>query len=141
MQTKKQLVLPALLLIAIVWPWSASAAPAEVKEFQFNRKVSVIHAKAALEDYTTLMAQEKQLAEVDFTKAYTAAVMSKDCSDKVIKLVLVAFPDKKGSGLAFSSWEQNRDGLISQLLAVGFTMQDWETLIKQARSGSSIYCE
>ena len=113
----------------------AESAPPEPAEFTYNRAVAVTHARAALEDFTTLMMPQQPLVEFDFTKPYVAAVVGKDCGGKEINVIVVAFPDKKGNSWAFSQWERNRDGLINKMLAVGFTVESLDALLRQARSG------
>ena len=113
----------------------AESAPPELAEFKYNRAVAVAHARAALEDFTTLMMPQQPLTEFDFTKPYVAAVVGKDCGGKELNIIVVAFPDKKGNSWAFSQWERSRDGLINKMLAVGFTVEALDTLLRQARTG------
>jgi len=113
----------------------AESAPLELAEFTYNRAVAVTHARAALEDFTTLMMPQQPLSEFDFSRPSVAAVLAKDCAGKEINVILVAFPGKKGSDWAVSQWERNRDGLINKMLSVGFTVESFDSLVRQARNG------
>ena len=111
------------------------AAPPELAEFAYNRAVAVSHARAALEDVTSLMMPLQPLSEFDFSRPSLAAVLAKDCAGKEINVILVAFPGKKNGEWALSHWERNRDGLINRMLSVGFTVESFDSLVRQARSG------
>lgn len=113
----------------------AESAQPELAEFTFNRAVAVAHARASLEDFTSLMMPQQSLSEFDFSQPSVAAVLAKDCAGKEINVILVAFPDKKNNGWAFSQWERNRDGLINRMLSAGFTVDSFDSLIRQARKG------
>ena len=132
----KQLLLMLCFAAVILGCGQAESAPQELAEFAYNRVVAVSHARAALEDFTTLMMPQQPLAEFDFTKPYGSAVVGKDCGGKEINVIVVAFPDKKGNSWAFSQWERNRDGLINKMLAVGFTVESLEATCR-ARSSTS----
>ncbi|MHC1762047.1 MAG: hypothetical protein AB9917_21550 [Negativicutes bacterium] len=134
-------------IIALCWALfalsihQAFATPPEIAEFTFNHSAAVMHARAAIEDFGTLMMKEQPLSEYDFSKPYTAAVMSRDCSSKQpILAVLVAFPKRSGEGWAVSRWERNKDGLISRLLSAGFSVETLDALIHEARTGGPM-CE
>ncbi len=111
------------------------SAPAELAEFSYNRASAVAHARTAIEEFTALMMPQQPLTEFDFSRPALAAVLAKDCAGKEINVILVAFPGKKNSEWAFSQWERNRDGLINRMLSVGFTVEPFDTLLRQARSG------
>ena len=112
------------VLFLLLFGGRSQAAPAEIAEFPFNRPVAVMHARAAIEDFGALMMKDQPLSEYDFSKPYTAAVMSRDCMTRApIQAVLVAFPKRSGEGWAMSRWERNKDGLISRLLAAGFSVE------------------
>lgn len=113
----------------------AESAPPELAEFTYNRAVAVAHARAALEDFTTLMMPQQPLSEFDFSRPSVAAVLAKDCAGKEINVILVAFPGKQGSDWAVSQWERNRDGLINRMLSVGFTVESFDSLLRRARNG------
>ena len=130
-----------VVLFLLLFGGRSQAAPAEIAEFPFNRPVAVMHARAAIEDFGALMMKDQPLSEYDFSKPYTAAVMSRDCSSRQpIRVVLVAFPKRSGEGWAMSRWERNKDGLISRLLAAGFSVEPIEALIHEARTGGPM-CE
>jgi hypothetical protein len=114
-----------------------SASP-EPTEFIFNRSAAVLHGRAAVEDFGALMMKEQPLAKFDFEHPRVAGLRGRDCADQEIYVVLVAFPGKKTDGWAYSYWERNRDGLISRLLSVGFSVESLEYLIEQGRSGGSL---
>ncbi len=113
----------------------AESATPELAEFTYNRAVAVTHARAALEDFTTLMMPQQPLSEFDFSRPSVAAVLAKDCAGKEINVILVAFPGKKGEVWAVSQWERSRDGLIDRMLSVGFTVGSFDSLVRQARNG------
>lgn len=137
----KRVILTMLCILGIACGYSqAMAAPAEIREFSFNRAVAVVHGQAAIEDFGTLMMKERPLSAVNFTKPYVAAILGRDCDNKEINVVLVAFPDAKSSGWAFSHWERNRDGLITRLLSVGFSIEALDSLVNKARAGGAM-CE
>lgn len=119
---------------------SCLAAPPEITEFPFNRTAAVLHGQAALEDFSALMMKEQQLANYDLTKPFLAATYSQDCSANKIKVVVIAFQERKGTGWAYSVWEQNRDGLISRMLSVGFSVETLDSIIERAKAGSAL-CE
>lgn len=131
----KQLLLMLCFAAVILGCGQAESAPQELAEFAYNRVVAVSHARAALEDFTTLMMPQQPLSEFDFSRPSLAAVLAKDCAGKEINVVLVAFPGKKHGGWAFSQWERNREGLINRMLSVGFTVESFDSLVRQARSG------
>ena len=128
-----------LLLLCLVVTMSGygqvDAAPQELTEFAYNRAVAVTHARAALEDFAALMMPQQLLSEFDFSRPSVAAVLAKDCAGKEINVILVAFPGKKSNDWAVSQWERNRDGLINRMLSVGFTVESFDSLVRQARSG------
>ena len=130
-----------VVLFLLLFGGRSQAAPAEIAEFVFNRPVAVMHARAAIEDFVTLMMTQQPLAEYDFAKPYTAAVMSRDCNSKQpIMAVLVAFPKRSGEGWAMSIWERGKDGLITRLLSTGFSVEPLDALIHEARTGGPM-CE
>jgi hypothetical protein len=117
---------------------SVVSAEREIAEFSFNRPVAVTHARAAIEDFGELMMKQQPLSSFDFTRPQVTAVVGQDCNDRKINVVLVAFPDKKKEGWAYSYWERNKDGLISRLLSVGFSSETLEFLIRQGRAGGTM---
>ena len=117
---------------------SVVSAEREIAEFSFNRPVAVLHARAAIEDFGELMMKHQSLSAFDFARPQVAAVVGRDCNDREINVVLVAFPDKKKDGWAYSYWERNKDGLISRLLSVGFSAETLEILIRQGRAGGTM---
>ena len=130
-----------MVLLLLLFGGRSFAAPPEVSEFTFNRPVAVMHARAAIEDFGALMMKDQPLSEYDFSKPYTAAVMSRDCTNRQpIRVVLVAFPKRSGEGWAMSRWERNKDGLISRHLAAGFSVEPLDALIHEARTGGPM-CE
>lgn len=137
----KRIILAMMCLGVIVFGTNHTmAASVEINEFAFNRSVAVQHARAGIEDFGALMMREQQLSAFDFTNPYVAAVLGRDCGKKEINVVLVAFSDKSGSNWAYSHWERNRDGLISRMLSVGFTVEPLDSLVKKARAGGTL-CE
>ena len=84
------------------------------------------------------MMKHQSLSAFDFARPQVAAVVGRDCNDREINVVLVAFPDKKKDGWAYSYWERNKDGLISRLLSVGFSAETLEILIRQGRAGGTM---
>ena len=131
----KQLLLMLYFVAVILGCGQAESAPQELTEFAYNRAVAVTHARAALEDFAALMMPQQPLSEFDFSRPSVAAVLAKDCAGKEINVILVAFPGKKSNDWAVSHWERNRDGLINRMLSVGFTVESFESLVRQARSG------
>ena len=131
----RQLLLMLCFGFVILGYGQAESAPQELSEFAYNRAVAVSHARAALEDVTSLMMPLQPLSEFDFSRPSLAAVLAKDCAGKEINVILVAFPGKKNGEWAFSNWERNRDGLINRMLSVGFTVESFDSLVRQARSG------
>ena len=131
----RQLLLMLCFGFVILGYGQAESAPQELSEFAYNRAVAVSHARAALEDVTSLMMPQQPLSEFDFSRPSLAAVLAKDCAGKEINVILVAFPGKKSGEWAFSHWERNRDGLINRMLSVGFTVESFDSLVRQARSG------
>ena len=136
-----------LVRIMVVWIWvvgmmfvqgSVVSAEQENAEFSFNRPVAVLHARAAIEDFGALMMKQQPLSSFDFVQPRVAAVLGRDCSDREINVVLVAFPDKKRDSWAYSYWERNKDGLISRLLSVGFSSETLESLIRKGRAGGTM---
>ena len=117
---------------------SMVSAEQEIAEFSFNRPIAVTHARAAIEDFGALMMKQQPLSAFDFVQPRVAAVVGRDCSDREINVVLVAFPNKKNEGWAYSHWERNKDGLISRLLSVGFSTETLEILIRQGRAGGTM---
>ena len=115
-----------------------AAAEQEIAEFSFNRRVAVMHARAAIEDFGALMMKQQPLSSFDFVQPRVTAVLGRDCADREINVVLVAFPDKKRDSWAYSYWERNKDGLISRLLSVGFSSESLEFLIRQGRAGGTM---
>ena len=131
----KQLLLMLCFVAVILRCGQAESAPQELTEFAYNRAVAVTHARAALEDFAALMMPQQPLSEFDFSRPSVAAVLAKDCAGKEINVILVAFPGKKSNDWAVSQWERNRDGLINRMLSVGFTVESFDSLVRQARSG------
>ena len=131
----KQLLLVLCFVVVILGCGQAESAPQELTEFAYNRAVAVTHARAALEDFAALMMPQQPLSEFDFSRPSVAAVLAKDCAGKEINVILVAFPGKKSNDWAVSQWERNRDGLINRMLSVGFTVESFDSLVRQARSG------
>ena len=131
----RQLLLMLCFGFVILGYGQAESAPQELSEFAYNRAVAVSHARAALEDVTSLMMPQQPLSEFDFSRPSLAAVLAKDCAGKEINVILVAFPGKKNGEWAFSHWERNRDGLINRMLSVGFTVESFDSLVRQARNG------
>ena len=117
---------------------SVVSAEQEIAEFSFNRPVAVTHARAAIEDFGSLMMKQQPLSAFDFSRPQLAAVVGRDCNDREINVVLVAFPNKKNEGWAYSHWERNKDGLVSRLLSVGFSTETLEFLIRQGRAGGTM---
>ena len=117
---------------------SVVSAEQEIAEFSFNRPVAVTHAQAAIEDFGALMVKQQPLSAYDFAQPRVAAVVGRDCNDREINVVLVAFPNKKNEGWAYSHWERNKDGLVSRLLSVGFSTETLEFLIRQGRAGGTM---
>lgn len=116
----------------------AWAAPTEIAEFPFNRAVAVQHARATIEDFGMLTMKEQPFTLYDYSKPFVAGVLGKDCENKEMKIVMVAFPEKKGNGWAYSQLERNKDGLIHRMLSVGFSAETLEELMNRARSGSAL---
>lgn len=132
-----------LLLILIVLggsPAPETAAATELSEFSFSRPAAVLHGRAAIEDFALLMQKEANLSTVDFAAPYTAAVFATNCDSQKTAVVLIAFPNKRINGWAYSVWERNPDGLISRLVSVGFSSETLDSLLKQARGGGAL-CE
>ena len=136
-----------LVRIMVVWIWvvgmmfvqgSVVSAEQENAEFSFNRPVAVLHARAAIEDFGALMMKQQPLSSFDFVQPRVAAGLGRDCADREINVVLVAFPDKKRDSWAYSYWERNKDGLISRLLSVGFSSETLESLIRKGRAGGTM---
>ena len=117
---------------------SVVSAEQEIAEFSFNRPVAVTHARAAIEDFGSLMMKHQPLSAFDFVQPRVAAVVGRDCDGREINVVLVAFPNKKNEGWAYSHWERNKDGLVSRLLSVGFSTETLEFLIRQGRAGGTM---
>lgn len=117
---------------------SVVSAEQEIAEFSFNRSVAVTHARAAIEDFGSLMMKQQPLSAFDFAQPRVAAVVGRDCNDREINVVLVAFPNKKNEGWAYSHWERNKDGLVSRLLSVGFSTETLAFLIRQGRAGGTM---
>ena len=139
----KRALLLGLLLTLLLPLQSVSALPfdsSDPTEFQFNRSVAVKHAIAALEDFIVLSMPQMSLDQFDLSSPSVAGVITKSCEGKNQNLVLVGFPGKKPADLAYVHLIANKDGLITEIRAMGFTVQTWNELVRRARS-PRLLCE
>lgn len=112
----------------------------EPAEFPFNRSVAVKHAIAALEDFIVLSMPQMSMDAFDIQKPKIAGVQTKSCEGKDQKLILVGFPGKQAKDWAYAHLVRNKDGLIVEMIEMGFTIQTWSDLVKVARSPRQ-FCE